>query len=164
MATGREMYLTQRIGEYLVCAELCRQGFIATPFAGNVPEFDIVAINSKFKTQHIQVKTIKGGQWQLRADRFLDISITADKKQIINGKKKIQDANLICIFVKLISREKDEFYIFKLADLQNILLESHSKWLTEHGLKRPRNPESMHTSVSTAMLSDYLDKWELLKI
>ncbi len=64
MATGREMQLTKQVGEYLACAELCRRGFIATPFAGNVPEFDILAISGKYETKPIQVKEGRGVSWQ----------------------------------------------------------------------------------------------------
>ncbi len=60
MATGREMQLTKRVGEYLVCAELCRRGLIATTLAGNVPEFDVLAINDEHETKSIQVKSHKG--------------------------------------------------------------------------------------------------------
>ena len=49
MATGRENHLVKQVGEYLVAAELCRRGFIATTFTGNVPEFDLLAID---ETEH----------------------------------------------------------------------------------------------------------------
>jgi len=41
MATGRNNKLTGQISEFLVCAELGKRGLIATPFAGNVPAFDV---------------------------------------------------------------------------------------------------------------------------
>jgi hypothetical protein len=43
MATGRDNQLTKQVGEYLVAAEVCRRGFIATTFTGNVPHYDIIA-------------------------------------------------------------------------------------------------------------------------
>jgi len=43
MATGRNMQLTKMLGEYLVCAELCRRESLAATFTENVPEFDIFA-------------------------------------------------------------------------------------------------------------------------
>ena len=49
MATGRDMQLTKMIGEYLVCAELCRRGLLATTFTGNVPEFDILATDKRLQ-------------------------------------------------------------------------------------------------------------------
>ncbi len=163
MATGRERQLTQRVGEYLVCAELCRMGFISTTFTGSVPEFDILAINDKYETKPIQVKTIKGGSWQFDIGKFLDISISCDGKQTINGKKKLQNPGLICIFAKLISKGEDEFYIFRLRDLQDIVFRNHKWWLEKHGGKRPRNPKSMHGAVSPGNLSKYRDNWGLLK-
>ncbi len=42
-STGRDKYVVKQVGEYLVCAELGRRGYIATSFTGNVPEFDILA-------------------------------------------------------------------------------------------------------------------------
>ncbi len=47
MATGRNMQLTKMIGEYLLCAELCRRGLLATTLTGNVPEFDILASDKR---------------------------------------------------------------------------------------------------------------------
>ena len=48
MATGHDNQLTRQIGEHLVAAELGRRGYVATPFAGNVPMYDLkVAKNQK---------------------------------------------------------------------------------------------------------------------
>ena len=51
MATGRSMQLTKMAGEYLVCAELCRRGLLATTFTGNVPEFDILATDKRLQLE-----------------------------------------------------------------------------------------------------------------
>ena len=45
MKTGRSKYLTKQAGEYLVAAELSRRGYIATTFTGNVPDYDIIAVD-----------------------------------------------------------------------------------------------------------------------
>jgi hypothetical protein len=42
-ATGRDMQIARQIGEHLVVAELGRRGYVAAPFAGNVPMFDLLA-------------------------------------------------------------------------------------------------------------------------
>ncbi len=49
MATGRTMQLTKMIGEYLVCAELCRRELLATTLTGNVPEFHILATDKRLQ-------------------------------------------------------------------------------------------------------------------
>jgi len=162
MVTGRSMQLTKQVGEYLVSAELCRLGFIATTFTGNVPEFDILAIDEEHKTKPVQVKAIRGGSWQFDAKKFLDISIR-DGVQTINGKKVLSNPDLICIFVLVISQGKDKFYVFKLKDLQDVIYKEYTTWLNKHGGRRPKNPDSTHVSVSPDDLTKYQDKWELLK-
>lgn len=57
MTKGRENQLTKQVGEYLVSAELCRRGFVATTFTGNIPEFDMLAVNGSNETIPLQVKT-----------------------------------------------------------------------------------------------------------
>ncbi len=53
MATGGNIQLTKMIGEYLVYAELCRRGLLATTFTENVPEFEILATDKclQYETQ-----------------------------------------------------------------------------------------------------------------
>lgn len=161
MATGRKIQLTKQIGEYLVCAELCKRGFYATTFSGNIPYFDVVATNDKNETKFIQVKTIRHGDWQLNAKSFLDISFPSVNKQKVNGKKIIPIADLICIFVKLDEKGKDEFYIFKWKNLQNRIFKGYSKYLEKIGGKRRKNPKSTHTKVSLKDLKKYRDNWKL---
>ena len=50
----------KQLSEHLVVAELARRGVIATPFSGNVPDFDILAFKSG-KSISIQVKSAKTG-------------------------------------------------------------------------------------------------------
>jgi VCBS repeat protein len=64
MATGRSNYLTKQTGEYLVAAELSRRGCIATTFTGNVPHYDIVAVDEHGGHALVQVKAIAGKSWQ----------------------------------------------------------------------------------------------------
>ena len=52
--------LSKQLSEHLVVAELARREIIATPFSGNVPDFDIHAFKSG-KSIPIQVKSAKTG-------------------------------------------------------------------------------------------------------
>ena len=63
--------LSGQIGENLVVAELGRRGIIATSFAGNVPEIDILAYKDK-RSIPIQVKALKVGSLRTRADYYLN--------------------------------------------------------------------------------------------
>ena len=164
MATGRSMQLTRMIGEYLVCAELCRRGLLATTFTGSVPDFDILATDKDLQTIPIQVKANAKGDWILRADSFLDIDYNEETKiQTIVGKRDFKNSKLIYILVKLVDQGKDELYILRLQDLQRLIFKNHGEYLQKHGGRRPKNPESMHTAILSRHLSGYRDNWKLLK-
>jgi Holliday junction resolvase-like predicted endonuclease len=57
MSKGLSNKLAGQVGEFLVCAELGRRGLIATPFSGNVPEYDLIVADESLKTLPVQVKT-----------------------------------------------------------------------------------------------------------
>jgi hypothetical protein len=157
MATGRGMQLTRQIGEHLVAAELGRLGYIAAPFAGNVPMYDLLAADSRGYATPVQVKAINGGSWQFSADSFLNIEVV-NGEQVVKGTKKLLNPKLLCIFVLLIGRGKDEFYLFHLSDLQKYCVKVY----------RPRgqsskNPDSRHSAVSPKEVSRFKDNWRLLE-
>jgi len=162
MATGRNIQLAKAVGEYLVCAELCRRGFLATSFTGNVPDFDILAIDDNDKAIPIQVKAIRGGAWQLKADRFLNITIK-NGVQHVRGKKTLGKNIRWCVFVRLKEQGSDDFFIFKMSQLRNVVYKNYTAWLKLHDGKRPRNPESLHVSVSEKDLLSFLNKWNALR-
>lgn len=160
MATGRNNQLAKQAGEYLVAAELCRRGFISTTFTGNVPDFDILAINEQSQTFPIQVKTIRKGDWQFDAKRFLKISIS-NKTQKVHGKTKLYP-NLIGIFVRLKenSRKEDEFYICRMKDIQETIYTFYPAGKKK--VTRRKNPKSTHCILRPNDLQDYKDKWEII--
>ena len=80
MKKGRSNKLAGQIGEYLVCAELGRRGYIATSFTGNVPEFDLIVANDELKTVPIQVKTSRGDNWPTTASLWIDIESMMKKE------------------------------------------------------------------------------------
>lgn len=157
MASGREMQLTKQVGEYLVCAELCRRGLISTSFNGNVPEFDILAICNNNITKRIQVKTINGGNWQLDARRIINVEQRGEE-QIISFKEL--DEDLIYVFVYLVSSGIDEFYIIKADELQSIIFEKYNKYLDGHD--RKRKSKSTHAAIDRYDLKNHKDGWGVI--
>src|SRR5580700_452832 len=98
MSTGRNNKLTAQIGEYLVCAELGKRNLIATPFAGNVPAFDVLATDEFCHTVPIQVKTSSGHKWPTEARNWLNIHYDeATKTQNNLGRKEIKNRDLIYV-------------------------------------------------------------------
>jgi len=163
MASGRSNQLIKQIGEYLVACELARQGFLVATFSGNVPDFDLIATDSKGSSCPIQVKAIKGGAWQFSIDKFANITFNGNK-QIIGEKKPLSVPQLVCVFV--IAAEKygeDQFFVLEWSKVQDILIENHKQWLNKHGGVRPRKPESMHCAIGQKDLQKYKDNWEIIK-
>jgi hypothetical protein len=157
MATGLSTQLTRQIGEHLVTAKLGRMGYIAAPFAGNVPTFDLVAADEGGFTVPIQVKAINGPSWQYKADAFLKIEII-DEFQHVRGMKQLLNPSLVCIYVLLAAEEhEDEFFIFTLKDLQE-----HT-FAVYKSRKRPKNPSSTHCAVWPKDLASFHNNWGLLK-
>ena len=155
MATGYKTQLTRQIGEHTVVAELGRREIIATPFAGNVPDYDIVAADLYGNSMMIQVKAINGPSWQFNITSFLDIEMDG-KCQVVKGKKKLNNPDLICVFVLIKEKKENEFYIFKMKDLQNHFYKNYK------GGVRPKNPESMHCAIFPKDIIKYKDKWNLI--
>lgn len=140
MATGRSTQLTRQIGEHLVAAELGRMGFIATPFAGNVPNFDLLVANEAGIAIPVQVKAINGHSWQFNATTFLDIE-TKDGVQTVLGPKPTPNPGLACVLVLLRDPGKNEFYTLKFKDLQDHFASTYKVG------RRPKNPKSTHCAV-----------------
>jgi hypothetical protein len=156
MATGSSTQLTRQIGEHLVAAKLGRLGLFATPFAGNVPEFDLVVANDTGQSSLVQVKAINGPSWQFNARTFLNIEMVGNE-QVVKGEKKLSNPNLVCVFVLLRENEGDEFYVFSLKDLQAEIAKTYKSRV------RPKNPSSMHCAVWPKQLLMYRDNWHLVK-
>ena len=98
MATGRSVQLTKQVGEYLVAAEVCRRGYIATTFTGNVPHYDIIASDENGRHQAVQVKTIASRAWQFDMRDFVEIRLDG-KRQVIGKPVHPPYPDLVCVFV-----------------------------------------------------------------
>lgn len=156
MATGRSTQLTRQIGEHLIVAKLGRLGYIATPFAGNVPDFDLLIADDKGHSIPVQVKAINGGSWQFQITRFLDVEII-DDVQYVKGEQKLPNPNLVCIFVLLAEDENDEFFIFQIKDLQAYFSKTYK------GGRRTKNPKSLHCAILPKDLEKFKDNWSLIE-
>ena len=167
MKKGRDNKLAGQIGEYLVCAELGRRGYIATSFTGNVPEFDLIVANEKLDTIPIQVKCSRGNNWPTRANLWIDIEIDEESKhQIDHGDKIISNPGLIYVCVVLSepdSEKRDQFFILTKKDLQHICAKNYREWMDGIGWKRPRNHKSLDNRYYIKDLLKYEDNWVLVE-
>ena len=158
MATGHDIQTARQIGEHLVAAELGRMGYVAAPFAGNVPFFDLLAANSAGRTVPIQVKAIRGQSWQCTANQFLKVELLKSGRQMVRGPTELLNPKLICVFVRLGKRSGDDrFYIFLLRDLQRYFQRTYKS------RRRPRNPKSLHCAIWEKDLIQFQNNWDLIK-
>lgn len=155
--------LSGQIGESLVVAELGRRGIIATAFAGNVPEIDILAFRDK-KSIPIQVKALKEGSLRTKANNYLKIDFDG-RTQTILGKKEDINRNLTFIIVKVGDQlGEDVFYICDQGVIQELVLKEHSSFLKKHDGVRPKKPSSFDCSVNLENLEEYENMWDLIEV
>lgn len=154
--------LAGQIGEALVVAELGRREIVATAFAGNVPDIDLLAYRDGVST-YLQVKAWRKGSVHLNAAKFLDISMDG-KRQIINGLNKALDKDLIYVFVKVWEEYgADEFFIMTQGHIQKIVHDNHLAYLRKHNGVRPKNPNSTHVSFRPKDFEEHKNAWNVIE-
>ncbi len=90
-----------QVGEYAVNGVLGKCGLIATPFAGNVPGFDVLVVDDKLNCLPIQVKTSSGSQWITGAPTKY-VVVKKDGKRLILGETLTPKyPDLIRVYVSL---------------------------------------------------------------
>jgi hypothetical protein len=167
MRQGLNNKLAGQIGEYLVCAELGKRGYIATSFAGNVPEFDLIVANDNLDTIPIQVKTTRGHSWPTRANLWINIEIDEiNKKQVDHGNQIISNPDLVYVCVALSepdSNEKDRYFILLKKDIQSICAANYRAWMLKHNWKRPRNYKSLDNRYEIDNMIKFENNWNLIE-
>ena len=166
MSRGRSNKVIGQIGEFLACAEISRRcDCITTPFAGNVPVFDVLATDDRCRAIPLQVKTANGGHWQFDAAKFLDIQFDEDAElQSVTDIKSIDYPALIHVFVWLghDHDRPDRFFLCSHREFQEVINEAHTHWLDKHGGRRPKNWESTHVSISVENLTPHENRWDIV--
>lgn len=154
--------LSGQIGENIVVAELGRREIVATTFSGNVPDIDVLAYRNN-KSIPIQIKALRSGSLSVQGQHYLNIEFEGNK-QIVKGKNKGIDRNLIFVIVKIgQSLGEDVFYICKQGLIQDLVYKEYKSYLDKKGGVRPRNPKSTHCSYYEKDLLDYKDNWALIE-
>ena len=161
MKHGRSNQLTQQVGEHLVTAELARRGLLSTPFSGNVPHIDLIAMLPSGDTKLIQVKAINVGSWQFDANKFVDIRFEGDV-QIVGEVRTPPYDEMIYVFIVIGDYGQDVFHIISGKDLYQLLSSRYRDYLSARNGIRPRNPKSTHTALSPKELAEYVDNWEII--
>lgn len=161
MARSFKTQLAGQIGEALVVAELGRRGIVATAFAGNVPDIDLLAYKDG-KSLAVQVKAWRNGAVSFDATRYLNIEIADDIQTVLSLNDEL-DPDLIFVFVMIGERLGDDrFFLLTQHNLQRLIQEGYVSFLNKHGGKRPRNALTTHNSVTLEQLLPFEDNWNLV--
>lgn len=169
MPSGRRNNLVRQVGEHLVCAELGRRGFTATPFSGNVPTFDVLATDEQCRTVPIQVKASGGDSWQTDARDWMRLELDPHSGvQHYGGPIPINNRDLIYVCVAIAApggrdrRERDRFFVLTKSDIQQACVRSYSGWMEPIGWKRPKKIDCFDCRYKIADINQFEDKWELI--
>ena len=154
--------LSGQIGESLVVSELGRRGIVATAFAGNVPDIDLLAYKNGVSTA-IQVKAQKTGSISVNAEHFLTLKFNGDVQSVVGISQEI-DRSLVFVIVFVGNKcGEDEFYVCEQGYIQDIICKNHSSFLKKHNGIRPRQPKSTHCSYYKSDIAEMKDNWALIE-
>ena len=153
---------SRQIGEHIVVAELGRREIVATPFAGNIPDIDILAYHGG-RSIPIQVKALAKGSWSFQITSFCQVSMDGDR-QVIGAPVERPDDETVFVFVEIGEiAGRDAFYILTWRQLRDLAVKHHGEFLARNGGKRPRNPHSMHVGIVTRDLEPFRDNWAIIE-
>lgn len=146
---------TGQTGEYLVAAELARQGFTVALPTGNAEAIDVLAYGFG-KTLAIQVKTAGRGDHQFNLGKFVSIQFLEDGGQLVLGRTEKLDPEILIVFVFLGDKAgEDQFVWAFLGEFADFLAETHGAYLSRNGGRRPgKNAQSLHAALSRKVLQD----------
>lgn len=151
-----------RAGELFVAAELNRRGAYAVTFAGNMPEIDILASDQgQTRTVALQVKTKRTGTWQTTVKEWtqrqprvagLRFWVLVDLKPSFRTEGDTESTLM------------PSFYIIPERWMQQDIDRAHGNYLARHGGQRAVNPLSKHHAIAPNRLSEWFERWDILKI
>jgi len=166
MATGIENKLTGQIGEHLVSAVLGTLGFYASPYSGNVPGFDITAVNSdSLESFPIQVKTSNSGALvQSTIDKWCSHKLDANNNQSIGEFIELKHPDLIWVMVRIKDGgiEGTRFFICKESQIQEKLVSRYTAFMEKHNFRRPGGGASKQAVLNINDLVEFENNWDIL--
>ncbi len=139
---------------------------MATPFSGNVPLFDIVAVDADGRTLALQVKATRGDNWPTDARTWMDLDLDPGTGvQNYRGPRVLANPGLIWVCVALAPSDdaRDRFFVLTLADVQRACIASYCDWMEPHGWRRPRTQTSFDCRFSVAHIQGFENNWDLVR-
>jgi len=168
MSTGKKNKLTGQIGEHLVSAMLGTMGFYASPYSGNVPGFDITAVNSEtLNSFPIQVKTSNGGSLvHSTINKWVEHHVDENNYQHFGELLKLPNPNIIWVMVQIKNNELNSarYFICTEKQIQTKIVDRYKEFMERHNSRRPGGGASLQAILNLKDLQEFEDNWEILKM
>jgi len=166
MSPGGPKALAKQMAEHLVCAELGRRGYYATPFSGNVPIYDVLVADDFGKALPIQVKATRDTGWHSTATHWMELAVDSQTGvQEYLGLKALATPELVYVCVALApldSADHDRFFVMTEEDLQGVCARHYKTDMDKRGWKRPKNPMSFHIKYHVKEIEEFENSWPLI--
>ncbi|RUO72192.1 hypothetical protein CWI80_10360 [Pseudidiomarina sediminum] len=166
MGSGVHNKLIGQIGENLVAAKLGTLGYYASPYAGNVPGFDLTAVDSKTLSSFpIQVKCSTANTLvHSQIDRWIETSIDSTGKYSFGELLQLDHPNMLWIMVNLPHGqiENARYFICRESDIQKLAVERFIAFIKRHNYRRPNGGNSKQAILTLKELDRYEDNWSLI--
>ena len=166
MSTGKKNKLTGQIGEHLVSAMLGTMGFYASPYSGNVPGFDITAVNSEtLNSFPIQVKTSNGGSLvHSTINKWVEHHVDENNYQHFGELLKLPNPNIIWVMVQIKNNELNSarYFICTEKQIQTKIVDRYKEFMERHNSRRPGGGASLQAILNLKDLQEFEDNWEIL--
>lgn len=141
-------------GKFFVVAELSKRGAFVAPFAVDGPPIDIIACNrDKSRMVSIRVTTKRGGKtWHSSIVGCQPMSPKANE-------------DTFWVFVDLGDAGVcPRYWIVPEWWIKDNIYRAHQAYLSKHGGRRPKNPDSTHHSIDESRLEQWKERWDILGI
>ena len=166
MSTGKRNKLTGQTGEHLVSAMLGTMGFYASPYSGNVPGFDITAVNSEtLNSFPIQVKTSNGGSLvHSTINKWVEHHVDENNYQHFGELLKLPNPNIIWVMVQIKNNELNSarYFICTEKQIQTKIVDRYKEFMERHNSRRPGGGASLQAILNLKDLQEFEDNWEIL--
>ena len=166
MATGKQNKLTGQVGEHLVSAKLGTLGFYASPYSGNVPGFDVIAVDAQsLQTFPIQVKTSNNQTLVHSAiNKWIDVSIDNNNYYHFGEFLELPNPDIIWVMIQIKSKELStaRYFICTETEIQKRIVKRFRNFMEKHNYRRPGGGSSLQANLHLKDVEEFEDNWKTL--
>lgn len=158
--------LVGQVGEHLLSAKLGMKGYYASPYAGNVPAFDITAVNAEtLESFVIQVKTSTTNTLlQSDIDKWIETDIDETGLYSFGRLKELTNPDMIWVAVNLNDDNLHEtrYFLCREYEIQKAIVERFVTWIKGHNYRRPKGGKSTQAILKIEDMLPFEDNWAIL--